>query len=116
VTTLKAARAALAAQIVTAVADTTVTVLDYDPPMITGTAVTVSTAGVTPMDWRLFVRVYVDAIQSAEGQDRLDDLVEAIDVAAAMQPTPRPEWEWTYDDVKGIFLMQAVVEYSREDF
>jgi hypothetical protein len=117
--TLKGARADLAAKIVTAVAGIVdVDVLPYDPPTISGTAVTVSTAGVAPTDWRLYVRVYVPAIQSEEGQDRLDDVVEAVETVADSlgSSVPRSDWDFVYDDGKDCFLMVTIVEYPREDW
>lgn len=117
-TALKGARAAVAAKVVAAVADTSVTVLDFDPPTVVGDTVTVSTAGVTATDWRLFVRVYVDSIQSSEGQDRLDDLVEACETVGEGlgSMVPRSDWEFAYDESKGCFLMLTTVDYPREDF
>lgn len=118
-TALKAARADLAAKMTTAVAGFDgVTVLPYDPPKISGNAVTVSTAGVGATDWRLFVRVYVDAVQSQPGQDLLDDLVEAIETVAESlgSAVPRSDWEFAYDESKGCFLMLTTVDYPREDW
>lgn len=116
-TALKDARAATAAKITAAVAGFSVTVLDFDPPSISGDTITVSTAGVTATDWRLFVRVYVDAIQSSEGQDLLDDLVEACETVGEGlgSVVPRSDWEFAYDESKGCFLMLTTVDYPRED-
>jgi hypothetical protein len=118
-TALKDARTALAAKITAATAAFVVTVLDFDPPAVSsGDTITVSTAGVSPTDWRLFVRVYVSAIQSSEGQDRLDDLVEACEtVGAGLGSTvPRSAWEFVYDESKDAFLMLTTVDYPREDW
>jgi hypothetical protein len=112
-TTLKAARADLAAQITTAVGDPSVAVLAFDPPSVSGDTVTVSTAGIGPVDWQLYVRVYVDAVQSLEGQARLDDLAEAVDLGIT---PPRSEWTWRFDEVKQAFIFQATVDYPREDW
>jgi hypothetical protein len=119
VTTLKAARADLAAKVTTAVAAFTgVTVLAYDPPTISGNVVTVSTAGVGATDWRLFVRVYVDAVQSEPGQDLLDDLVEAVETVGEGlgSSVPRSDWDFAYDESKGAFVMLTTVAYPREDW
>jgi hypothetical protein len=117
VTTLKAARADLAAKIATATAAYDPTVLAFDPPTVSGETVTVSTAGVAPTDWLLFVRVYVPTIQSQAGQDRLDDLVVAAEtVGESISPTPRSNWEFVYDESKECFLMMTTVAYPREDF
>ena len=118
-TTLKAARADLAAAVTTAVAGVGgVTVLAYDPPTISGNAVTVSTAGVGATDWRLFLRVYVDAVQSQPGQDLLDDLVEACETVGESlgSAVPRSSWEFAYDESKGCFVMLTTVAYPREDW
>lgn len=108
------ARAAVAAAIVTVVGDVTVQVLAFDPPTITPPMVTVSTAGLTATDHLLFLRVYVRDIQSEEGQDRLDEITEAVDVGRF--PFPRSDWEFVYDEVKDAFYMVSTVEYPREDF
>jgi hypothetical protein len=118
-TTLKGARAALAAKVSTAVAAfTSVTVLAHDPPSVSGDTITVSTAGVTPTDWRLFLRIYVPAVQSAEGQDLLDDLVEAVETVGESlgSQTPRSGWDFAYDESKDFFVMLTVVDYPREDW
>jgi copper chaperone CopZ len=115
VTTLKAARADLAAAVTTAVAALSgVTVLAYDPPTISGNAVTVSTAGVTDTEWRLFVRVYVDAVQSEAGQDLLDDVVGAVEDGLPSS-VGRSDWDFAFDESKGCFVMLTTVDYPRED-
>lgn len=115
--TLKTARAALAADLATAVnAVGAYPVLAYDPPSVTGATVTVSTAGLTGTEYRLYVRVYVPTVQSAEGQDLIDDLVSAIDTSTVLRALPRPEWSWRYDAALDVFLMQATVDYPRTDF
>lgn len=113
--TAKAARAALAVEIAAEVADSSVTVLGYDPPTISGKTVSVSTAGLLPTEYRLFLRVYVPAAQSAEGQDALDDLTELVE-AAPISAVPRGAWEFVYDDGKDAFVMFTTVDYPREDF
>jgi hypothetical protein len=116
-TALKGARADLAAKITTALASyPTVTVLSYEPPVITGDTVTVATYGIKPTDWLLVVRVYVPAIQSSEGQDREDDIVETIDTYPGLQPVGRGEWRREYDDAKDAFVMTAFIDYPRGDF
>ena len=112
---LKAARADLAVQIRAAIADTDVDVLAYDPPDAVAPLVTVATAGVNPTAWRLYIRLYVDAGQSEQAQNLLDDLLETLDLLLE-DTTPRSSWEWQFDDLKGIFLMVTTVEYQREDF
>lgn len=115
-TTLKAARADLAAAATTAVAGFAgVTVLPYDPPVITGDTVTVSTAAPGAVEWRLFIRIYVPAIQSEEGQDRLDDLMEAVDEGMPSS-VARVAWEFAFDESKEAFVMLCTVDYPREDF
>ncbi len=113
--TLKAARQALAAQIDAAITDTDVDVLAFDPPTVTAPVVTVATAGVSPTSWRFTIRIYVDAGQSEQAQDLLDDLLNSVDTL--LEPTtPRSSWDWEFDDAKGMFLMVTTVEYDREDF
>jgi hypothetical protein len=116
---LKAARVALAAQIVTALAGVdpggNVDVLPFDPHEIAAPMVTVSTAGVTPHHWRLNVRVYVDANQAAPDADLLDDLTEAIDLLLGDE-APRSTWNWEYEELKGIFQMTTTAEFPRDDF
>jgi hypothetical protein len=109
-----AARAAVAAAVVTVLGDETVRVEAFDPPTITPPMVTVSTAGLSDTEYRLFLRVYVRDMQSEEGQDRLDSITETIDVGPF--PFPRSDWEMTYDEVKDAFYMVATVEYPRSDF
>lgn len=109
-----AARAVVAAEIAVVLAGQDVQVLPFDPPAITPPMVTVSTAGLSDTEYRLFLRVYVRDIQSEEGQDRLDEITEAIDVGAF--PFPRDDWEFIYDEVKGAFYMVSTVQYPREDF
>ena len=77
-----------------------------------------STAGVTPTDWQLFIRIYVRAIQSSEGQDRLDDLVEAIETVGESlgSGSPRSTWEFDYDESKDCFVMLTTVDYPRVDW
>jgi len=118
VTALKDARADLAAKVTAAVAALDVTVLPYDPPTIVGNTVTVSTAGVSATDWRLFVRVYVGAVQSQAGQDLLDDVVEAVETVGESlgSGVPRSAWEFAYDESKGAFVMLTTVDYPREDW
>lgn len=113
--TLKGARATLAAEIVASLADPTVTVLAYDPATIQGDTVTVGTARITPTGYQLFLRIYVPAVQSAEGQDRLDDLTEAVE-AAPMSGVPRGQWEFAFDESKEAFLMLSTVDWPRGDF
>jgi hypothetical protein len=117
-TTLTAARTALADAITAAVAAVApdCTVYAYEPPTLGGTVVTVSTAGVSPTEWRLYVRVYVSTIQSQQGQDTLDDVTEAIDTDTGLAVVPRGEWSFEFDDLRGVFVMQAVMEYPRDDF
>lgn len=112
--TFAAAKAAVVAATITALGDTTVAVLPFDPPTVTPDMVTVSTAGLAATEYRLFVRIYVRAIDSQQGQDRADALTEALE--AGRFPFPRSEWEFVYDEVKDSFYMQTVVEYPREDF
>jgi len=109
-------RAALAAQITTALAAfPTVNVLPYDPPTVSGNLVSVATAGLTATEHQLSVRVYIGAMQSAEGQDLLDDVLDALE-AAALSSVPRSDWRMVYDQVKGAFLMATIVDYPREDW
>lgn len=108
-----AAKAAVVAAAV-AVLDGAVTVLPFDPPAITGETVTISTAGLSPTELRLAVRIWVPAIQSQEGQDRLDELTELVDTADF--PAPRSDWDLIFDQVKEAFYMQSVVEFPRGDF
>ncbi len=118
-TSLKAARAAVAAKIAAATVAYAPTVLDYDPPQLSNAdTITVSTAGVTPTDWQLFIRVYVSAVQSSGGQDRLDDLVEAIETVGDSlgSTSPRSVWEFAYDEGKDCFVMLTTVDYPREDW
>lgn len=117
-TSLKAARADLAAKATVAVAAyDSVEVLAFEPPTLAGDRVTIATSGVTPTEWLLYIRVYVPAWQSEEGQDLLDDLVEALEtVAESLSPTPRSTWDWVYDETKDTFLMTTTVAYGREDF
>lgn len=112
---LKAARQALAAQIVAAVTDTDVDVLAFDPPEVVAPIITVATAGVTPTSWRFTIRIYVDAGQSEQAQDFLDDLLETVDLGLT-PTTPRSAWDWEFDDAKGMFLMVTTAEFDREDF
>lgn len=113
--TLKAARAALAAELTAAITDSAVTVLGYDPPTVSGDTVTVATAGLTPTEYPLFIRIYVPAVQSAEGQDRLDDLAETVE-AAQTSAVPRGVWTFDYDEGKDAFVMITTVDFPREDF
>ena len=118
---LKAARTALAAEITAAITASavdpagTVDVLPWDDAAVVAPAVTVATAGVNATAWRLIIRIYVDAGQSQQDADLLDDLTEAIDLGLG-DTTPRSSWEWQYDDLKGLFLMVTTVDYGREDF
>jgi hypothetical protein len=113
---LKAARTALAAQITTAVAGLgDVDVLAFDPASVSGDVITVSTAGLTTTEYRLFVRAYVPAVQSQEGQDLLDDLIEAVEVGVGDE-TPRSDWVFGYDQVKNSFVMTSTFDYPRPDF
>jgi len=114
--TLKAARLDLATQIAAAIGAPTPT-LAYDPPSLGDETVSVRTAGMTATEYRLAVTVYVAAVQSAQGQDRLDDLVDAIEgVAGLLQVTPRSDWTWLYDPAKQAFGMQTTIDYPRQDF
>ena len=117
-TSLKGARADLAASIVTAVSalPSSVAVFAFEPPTLGGNAVTVSTAGVTPDSWRLAVRIYCPAIQSAEGQDLCDDIVQAIDTSTVLRRVPRSDWTLSYDETKDVFFYETVAEFPREDF
>jgi hypothetical protein len=112
--TLKEARQALAAQIDTAVTDTDIDVLSFDPPDGVPPLITVATAGVTSTTWRLTVRLYVDAGQSDLAADFLDDLLETVDLLMD-DTTARTDWDWDYDDLKGLYLMVTTVDYPRED-
>lgn len=113
--TLAAAKAAVAAGIAAALGDASVQVLPFDGPALGGDVVTVSTAGLSDTEYRLFIRIYVPTIQSQEGQDRLDVLTETLDAAPGFA-FPRSDWAFTFDEVKESFYMQTVVEYPREDF
>lgn len=113
--TFAAAKAAVADAVVTALGDASVQVLAFDGPAVNGDTVTVSTAVLAPTEYRLFVRIYVPAIQSQQGQERLDVLTETLDTAPGF-PFPRTDWEFLFDEVKESFYMVATVEYPREDF
>ena len=113
--TLKEARQALAAQVRTAITDTDVDVLAFDPPDVVSPLVTVATAGVSPTSWRFTIRIYVDAGQSEQAQDLLDDLLNDVDLL--LEPTtPRSSWDWEFDDARNTFLMVSTVEFDRSDF
>jgi hypothetical protein len=112
--TFVAAKAAVVAAAIAALNDTSVSVLPFDGPVISGSAVTVSTAGLSATEYRLFIRIYEPDIQSQEAQDRLDVHTEALDRMGLA--APRSDWELIYDEVKGAFYMQTTVECPREDF
>ena len=113
---LKEARQALATAIDTAITDTTVDVLAFDPPDLTPPIVTVATAGITPTEWRFTVRIYMDFGQPEQAQDALDDLAEALIVQLEDAAVPRTSWDFEFDEARGQFIMAATVDSPREDF
>lgn len=103
-------RSALGADMLAAGVD----VYPYDPRDFAGTGVTVQTARISPTGWGYMIRLYVDADQP-EGQDLLDDLAEAVELSLS-GAFPRTVWTWVFDDQRGRYLMQTMVEPPREDF
>ena len=112
--TLKASRQALAAEVDTAVTDTTVDVLAFETPDAAPPFITVATVGTTATSWRFAIRVYVDFGQSEQAQDLLDDIIEAIEEQLAS--VPRSDWSEEFDELRGMFRMVTVADYPREDF
>lgn len=115
-TSLKAARTALATQITAVLADPDVDVLPYEPATVSGATVAVATGGIEATEWVLFIRVYVPATQPQESQDRVDDLAEAIDAADNLSVIPRGGWVADFDEAKTAFVMTMTVGYPRDDF
>lgn len=120
-TTLKQARAALTTALSSAMSTTT-TVYGYEARpggLVTPTAVTVATAGVSDTEWLLVVRVYVSMkhAQSFEAaQDTHDDLVTAADAALDASPAPRSAWQTEYVPDLECLVCSSTVAYPRDDF
>lgn len=113
-TTLTEARKALAAQI-TAANLPGVTVYDHEPPAVTaGVSVTVSSARIAATEWLLSVRVYVSDTVAETAQDELD--ANAVAVDEVLDPAPRGDWDFGYDEDRSAFVAVATVPYPREDF
>lgn len=111
---LRLAREAMTATL-TALALPGVTVLGFEPPMIAnGTTVTVSSAGVSPTDWTIAVRVYVVGTQPDDAQNTLDDTVVLID--AGLTSAPRSTWVFEYSDNRQAFVATVACLVGREDF
>lgn len=112
--TLSEARKTLATQITAAELDE-VTVYNHEPAMVTaGVSVTVSSAGFSPTEWLLSVRVYVTARTPESDQDLLDQHASAVD--AVLDPAPREQWDFGFDEDRNAFVAEATVSYPREDF
>lgn len=94
---------------------TGVTVYPHEPAQVSaGTSVTFATSNISPDEWLIFVRVYVSGMDVSNAQDDLDTMTVAVD--NLLDPAPRGNWDFGYDDTKGAFVAQTTVAYPREDF
>ena len=78
-------------------------------------AVTVSTAGMTAVDYLLALRIYVTAEPDAEkAQDDLDLLIMALDARMTSGFGPS-NWEVDYDPELTAFVATNIFQVGRED-
>ena len=78
-------------------------------------AVTVSTAGMTAVDYLIALRIYVTAEPDAEkAQDDLDALIMTVDgrMTSGFGPS---NWEVNYDGELNAFVATNVFQVGRED-
>lgn len=91
---------------------------DYEPlsgQMQKPVAVTISTAGMTAVDYLIALRIYVTAEQDAEkAQDDLDTLILAVDgrMTSGFGPS---NWDVAYDAELNAFVAVNVFQVGRED-
>lgn len=93
-------------------------VLDHEPRSLTHPfTVTIATAGMTPDDWVLAVRVYaVTAKTDAKtAQDQLDLLLPAVDAKIGSNGGFGPSnWAVDYDDSLDAYVALNLLEVGRE--
>jgi hypothetical protein len=118
--TPKAARTAVHAALVGVGGLGATAVLDHEPlpaSLPRPKAVTVSPAGISPYEWIVAVRVYVDTTADAQqAQDDLDVLVLACEQALGSTPTPRVGWTYAWVESLGAYVATTTLVVPREDF
>lgn len=78
-------------------------------------ALTISTAGMTAVDYLIALRIYVTAEPDAEkAQDDLDSVITATDARMTSGWGPS-NWDVAYDDQLNAFVATNVFQVGRED-
>lgn len=90
-----------------------------EPPpgqMVGPVFISIATRGIEATDFTFALRVYAQVATGAlEQQDRLDDLVYALEQFLDPQ-YPRNEWSWTYSDTLDALIAECDISYPRDDF
>jgi hypothetical protein len=118
--TPKAARTAVHAALIGVDGLAASAVLDHEPQPASlprPKAVTVSPAGVTPYEWEVAVRCYVDTTADiVQAQDDLDQLVLACEQELTATITPRTTWTYAWLENLGAYVATTRLAVPREDF
>lgn len=78
-------------------------------------AATISTVGMTPIDYQIALRIYVTADPDGEkAQEDLDDLIMTLDARMDSGFGPS-QWEVTYEAELSAFVATCVFQVGRED-
>lgn len=106
---------------VSGIAPASIHVYDHEPAaedLLGPIAIAISTAGMTPDDWVLSVRVYVTTAQydAKKAQDYLDLLLPAVSARTAANGGYGPStWEIGWDDTYAAFVAVQLLNVGRED-
>lgn len=96
------------------------TVTDADPlpgQVDRPAAVCVTFAGIQPTDWRLSVRLYVDASSDVPSAEKLArSLAPTLDAALDAVPAPRSGWAKTFSPGFSAYVIETFLDYPRDDF
>lgn len=84
--------------------------------MVGPVAITITTSGMTPTEFRFTLRCYAQLTPGAlPAQDTLDRLVYALETFLG-NSYPRNDWTYTYDPNLDALIAEASVESPRDDF
>lgn len=80
-------------------------------------AVCVTFAGIQPTDWRLSVRLYVDASSDVPAAEKLArSLTPSLDAALDAVPVPRSAWAKAFSPGFYAYVIETFLDYPRDDF
>jgi hypothetical protein len=104
----------------TGVDTSSIHVYDHEPKQMTHPfSVTIATAGFTPDDWVLAVRIYADTARAdaKTAQDQLDLLIPAVDVKIGSNGGFGPSsWEIDWDADLDALIATNLLNVGRQDY